>query len=124
MLDAIIRNALRFRLFTIVLAIVAFIVPEKIGRIAIGLAIAAILASGAIGVFHAGVEYKWWPGITRCALTIGGGSSADVLAQIMATPVIQCDLPQWTLFGISLAGFNAIVSILGGLGIFALWRRK
>ena len=45
------------------------------------------------------------------------------MAQIMATPIIQCDVPQWTLFGISLAGFNALISILGGLGIIALWRR-
>lgn len=106
------------------LALIAFIVPEKPGRIAVALAIAAILTSGAIGVFHAGVEYRWWEGITRCSAPPVGGSSADLLAQIMATPMIQCDVPQWTLFGISLAGFNAIVSILGGIGIIALWRRK
>lgn len=106
------------------LALIAFIVPEKPGRIAVALAIVAILTSGAIGVFHAGVEYRWWEGITRCSAPPVGGSSADLLAQIMATPMIQCDVPQWTLFGISLAGFNAIVSILGGIGIIALWRRK
>jgi disulfide bond formation protein DsbB len=108
----------------IVLALLAFVVPPKIGRLLVGLAIAAILVSGAIGVFHAGVEYRWWEGITRCSAPIQGGSTADIMAQIMATPMIQCDVPQWTLFGISLAGFNAIVSILGGLGIIALWRRK
>ncbi len=108
----------------IVLALAAFAVPEKFGRIAVAMAIAAILASGAIGVFHAGVEYKWWEGITRCSALATGGSSADIMAQIMAAPIIQCDVPQWTLFGISLAGFNAIVSILGGLGIIVLWRRK
>ncbi len=109
----------------IALALVAFVAPERIGRIAVALAIAAILTSGAIGIFHAGVEYRWWEGITRCsAPPATGRSSADLLAEIMATPMIQCDVPQWTLFGISLAGFNAIVSILGGLGIIALWRRK
>jgi disulfide bond formation protein DsbB len=107
----------------IALALAAFAIPEKAGRIAVGLAIAAILTSGAIGVFHAGVEYKWWEGITRCAALPTGGSGADMLARIMATPIIQCDMPQWTLFGISLAGFNAIISILGGCGIMALWRR-
>lgn len=108
----------------IALALIAFLVPERAGRIAVALAILAILASGAIGAFHAGVEYQWWQGITRCAAPVSGGSSADLLAQIMATPMIQCDVPQWTLFGISLAGFNAIFSILGGLGIIAMWRMR
>jgi disulfide bond formation protein DsbB len=107
----------------IALALAAFVTPEKIGRIAVVLAVAAILSSGAIGVFHAGVEYRWWEGITRCSAP-PTGEGDDILAQIMATPIIQCDVPQWTLFGISLAGFNAIISILGGLGIIALWSRK
>jgi disulfide bond formation protein DsbB len=109
----------------IVLALLASLVPERpLGRVLLGLAIAAILTSGAIGVFHAGVEYRWWHGITRCSAPASGHSNADILAQIMATPMIQCDVPQWTLFGISLAGFNALFSILGGLGIIALWSRK
>jgi len=113
----------------IALAAIAFAVPEKpLGRALVALALVAILTSGAIGVFHAGVEYKWWPGITRCAAPMTSGNAADLLAQIMATPMIQCDVPQWTLAGISLAGFNAIISILGGLGIgghwAALWARK
>ncbi len=107
----------------VALALIAFATPEKIGRLAVALAIVAILVSGAIGVFHAGVEYHWWDGITRCSAPPTGGSTADLLKAIMATPMIQCDVPQWTLFGISLAGLNAIISILGGLGIIALWRR-
>jgi disulfide bond formation protein DsbB len=109
----------------IALALIAFLVPEKpLGRILVGLAIAAILASGATGVFHAGVEYHFWQGITRCSAPPTGHSTADIMAQIMATPAIQCDVPQWTLFGISLAGFNALFSILGALGIILLWKRK
>ena len=108
----------------IALAALAFLVSERpLGRIMLALAIAAILTSGALGVFHAGVEYHWWTGITRCSAPIGGASSADLLAQIMATPMIQCDVPQWTLLGISLAGFNTLFSILGGLAIIGLWRR-
>ena len=69
-------------------------------------------------------EYHWWKGITRCAAPAASGSHADILAQIMATPMIQCDQPQWTKFGISLAGFNAIFSLLGGMAIIALWKKK
>jgi disulfide bond formation protein DsbB len=88
------------------------------------LAILGILASGLIGVFHAGVEYKWWEGITRCSAPIAGGSADELMAQIMATPMIQCDVPQWTLFGISLAGYNALISTLGAIGILLMWKRK
>ena len=106
------------------LALVAFIAPGRLGRTALALAIAAILISGAIGIFHAGVEYHWWQGLTRCSAPASGRSTAEIFAEIMATPAIQCDVAQWTLFGISLAGFNAIISIFGGFGIIALWRRK
>jgi disulfide bond formation protein DsbB len=80
----------------------------------------AIMVSGAIGVFHAGVEYGWWEGLTRCAAASSGGSTQDILAEIMATPMIRCDEVQWSLFGISLAGWNAIFSLGGGSAILFL----
>ena len=98
------------------LAILAF--PAK-SRALVILAGIAIIASGLIGVFHAGVEYGWWEGLTRCSAAAASGSSADILAEIMATPMIRCDEVQWSLFGISLAGWNAIFSIGGGSAI--LW---
>jgi len=89
------------------------------------LAALAILVSGAIGVFHAGVEYRWWQGLTRCSSPIsGGGSTADVLSQIMNAPTVRCDEVQWSLFGISLAGWNALISIPGALAIGMLCLRR
>jgi disulfide bond formation protein DsbB len=86
-----------------------------------GLAALALATTGAIGVFHAGVEYKWWDGITACTtLTPIDG---DMLAAIMAAPLIRCDQAQWTLWGISLAGFNAIFSFGGAAAILLLIRR-
>ena len=73
-----------------------------------------ILASGAIGLFHAGVEYHWWQGFTQCTQTLSGVSGEDMLARIMATPLIRCDTAQWTLWGVSLAGWNALFSLVGG----------
>lgn len=85
------------------------------------LAALAILTSGGIGVFHAGVEYKWWEGFTTCtALRPSGG---NLLEAIMKAPIIRCDQAQWTLAGISLAGFNAIFSIGGAILIFLFLRR-
>jgi disulfide bond formation protein DsbB len=84
------------------------------------LAAVAILASGLIGAFHAGVEYGWWEGITTCS-TIQLG--ADPLAAILNAPLVRCDVAQWTLFGISLAGYNFLVSTGAALTIFGLLTR-
>jgi disulfide bond formation protein DsbB len=84
------------------------------------LAALAILASGAIGAFHAGVEYGWWQGLTRCA---SGDLGGDPLAAIMKAPLVRCDVAPWSLFGISLAGWNFLVSTGAGLAILALLGR-
>jgi disulfide bond formation protein DsbB len=76
----------------------------------------AILTSGAIGGFHAGVEYGWWEGITGCSVL---PSNIDVMNPA-AAPLIRCDVAPWTLFGISLAGFNFLISGLSGAAILAL----
>jgi disulfide bond formation protein DsbB len=80
-----------------------------------------IVASGLIGGFHAGVEYGWWKGPQHCTGAITGG--ADILRQIMAAPIVRCDVPQWTLAGVSLAGWNFLFSLAGGLAVLALSMR-
>ncbi|MDJ0278869.1 disulfide bond formation protein B [Sphingomonas sp. 2R-10] len=108
----------------IALAGLSFIVPRTSGKRALVLlAGVAILVSGLIGVFHAGVEYHWWQGVTACANTLGA-RGGDLLAAIVAQPVIRCDVPQWTFLGISLAGFNAILSIGGALAVLVLATRR
>lgn len=103
----------------IALMIVAWLIRPAGQAPLIALAATAILVSGAIGVFHAGVEYHWWRGLTTCARESAGNSIED----IMAAPLIRCDTPQWTFGPISLAGFNAIFSLMGGIGVLALMRR-
>ena len=88
----------------------------------IGLAALAILVSGLIGAFHAGVEYGWWEGITACASHVASGG--DPLTAIMNAPLVRCDVAPWTLAGISLAGFNAIISTFSAVAIFALLAKK
>ena len=101
------------------IAILAFFVKPQARTILVVLAALSIAVSGAIGVFHAGVEYGWWEGLTACTNTAAGGSLAD----IMSAPLVRCDVPQWAFAGISLAGFNALFSIAGGITILALLRR-
>ncbi|HEY6579013.1 MAG TPA: disulfide bond formation protein B, partial [Rhizomicrobium sp.] len=79
-----------------------------------------IATSGAIGVYHAGVEWHWWPGPQSCtgpAFHYVGGP-LDLNA-----PVVLCDIAAWRLFGISLAGYNALISFaLAGIATFLLAR--
>jgi disulfide bond formation protein DsbB len=79
----------------------------------------AALATAGIGLFHVGVEQLWWEGLATCtAGSISGISTADLLdpAADVAAPV-RCDEIPWQLAGISMAGWNVIVS----LGLAAVW---
>ena len=104
------------------LAGLALVLP-RMARLLTLLAALAILVSGLIGAFHAGVEYGWWEGVTTCTgapAAIGG----DPLAGILAAPLVRCDQVQWELLGISLAGFNFLFSTAGALAVLALLRRS
>lgn len=108
----------------IALAVLAFLIPSRSAqRILVLLAAIAVAISGAIGVFHAGVEYGWWEGITQCSTGLSS-TSGDTLADIWSTPAIRCDVAQWSLYGISLAGFNAIFSLGGAALILWLWQKS
>ncbi|MEO6388245.1 MAG: disulfide bond formation protein B [Croceibacterium sp.] len=99
------------------LALVSTMVRPRVPWIA--LAGIAILVAGLIGAFHAGVEYGWWEGFTTCSTNFDA-SGGDPLEAIMNAPLVRCDVAQWTLAGISLAGFNAIISISSAAVIFGL----
>jgi disulfide bond formation protein DsbB len=83
------------------------------------LAAAAIAISGAIGVYHAGVELGIFEGVTTCT-----ASGAMTLDQIMNVPLVRCDEVQWAFLGISMAGWNAILSLGGAALIFVLSRKR
>jgi disulfide bond formation protein DsbB len=107
--------------FAIVAAALAFLFPassRNAGLLA-GLAALAIAVSGAIGVFHAGVELKLWEGITRCST-----SGALSLDELMKVPLVRCDQVQFSFLGISMAGWNAILSLGAAALIAFLLGRK
>jgi disulfide bond formation protein DsbB len=95
---------------------------ELTNRILLLLAATALAISGGIGVFHAGVEYGWWEGLTQCS-TMPGAGGGNIIDDIMKTPLVRCDVPQWTLFGVSLAGYNAIISLAGAFGVVRLLQK-
>jgi len=95
--------------------VVFWVYPKRF--IAVFGALAALTSAG-LGGYHAGVEQKWWPGPNTCtSQSIDGLSTDDLLAQIMNAPVVRCDEIPWELWGISMAGWNMIIS----LGFVALW---
>jgi disulfide bond formation protein DsbB len=99
------------------LALLAFLVR---GRALVWLAALAIAVSGAIGVYHAGCELHYYKCLTQCTATIApGGSTDDFLKAIMAAPLVRCDDIQWSFLGISMAGWNAILSL--GSALMILW---
>ena len=89
-------------------------------------ALAALITAG-IGVFHVGVEQGWWEGLASCtAGSIAGISAADLLnpSVDVAAPV-RCDAIAWAMLGISMAGWNALVSLgLAGVWTAAALRRN
>lgn len=108
------------------LALFAFFTRRHRGASAMLTMLAAvgILSSGVIGLFHAGVEYGWWEGFTTCSTMPAGGSGADILSQIMAAPITRCDVAPWSFAGISLAGYNGLLSTGTALAIFMLLRKR
>lgn len=103
-------------------AVLAFTAPAEAtrARILVGLAALGIAVSGAIAVYHAGVEAKIFEGFTTCTALVKGGNTADLLKQIVHAPLIRCDQVQFRFLGISLAGWNAIFSLGGAALIFTL----
>lgn len=81
-----------------------------------------VATSGTLGVYHAGVEWHFWPGPQACtgnAFHYTGGKLD------LAAPVVMCDVAAWRLFGISMAGYNAIISLgAAGLGGYFLARSR
>jgi len=100
----------------------AGILPARLSPAIAALAVLAIAVSGGLGVFHAGVEWHFWPGPTACTtgFHMEPGQTIDWNA-----PVPHCDIAAWRLFGISMAGYNAIISLgAAAFGALMLVRKK
>jgi disulfide bond formation protein DsbB len=94
-----------------------------------GLAVLALLALGnaGLGTYHAGVEWKFWPGPSDCSGPVLDLSKAgSLLDQLDKVKVVRCDEVQWRFLGLSLAGYNVLVSLalaaLAGWGIVRIRR--
>jgi disulfide bond formation protein DsbB len=86
----------------------------------VGLCGVLFLIGAGIAVFHVGVEQHWWPGTAECGGEASGAASVEQLeAMIKAAPVVRCDVVAWSLFGVSMAGYNVLLSL--ALAAFAFY---
>ena len=93
-------------------------------RLLVALAGLAFLGGAAIAFFHVGVEQLWWRGTDAChAPVFDPDLSLDQLReQMLNTDFVACDVVPWSLFGISMAGYNVIASL--ALGLVGLWAAR
>jgi disulfide bond formation protein DsbB len=85
--------------------------------------VALMLWGGGLGAYHAGVEWKFWPGPQDCSGPINKfGAARDLMSQLQNVTVVRCDEAAWRFLGISLAGYNVLVSLF--LVLTAGWGAK
>ena len=102
---------------------VAFASKPKKGRLVgflLSLLALIFLASAGLAAYHAGVEWGFWTGPTDCSgPVVNLGSASDMLSRLDTVKVIRCDEVQWRYLGISLAGYNVLISLL--MAAIAAW---
>ena len=96
--------------------IVALLAAQSPSLAKAGLALLAVLWLGSMlfGIYHSGVEWKWWPGPTTCTAQAGFSGGLPDLSK----PAVMCDAPALRILGLSLAGWNAVISL--GLALVAM----
>ena len=110
---------------SLLMAIAALVrAPPKLLTVGFAAIVVAVLCNAVLGGYHAGVEWHWWAGPTDCTGPLtdlkAGGS---LLSQLQSVRVVRCDQASWRFLGISLAGYNALISLalaaIAGVGLFA-----
>jgi disulfide bond formation protein DsbB len=97
--------------FAVPASALAFVLAQgegtRVARILLLLIALAFVANAIAGVYHSGIEWKWWPGPSTCS---GGFELEWGEGGIVDTPIIRCDEAAWRFLGLSFAGWNAVVS--------------
>jgi disulfide bond formation protein DsbB len=93
---------------------------RKVMTLALAAIAAAMLWNAGLGVYHSGVEWQWWPGPQDCSgATPNFSAGGSLLDQINRTRVVRCDEAAWRFLGLSLAGYNVLISL--ALAAIAVW---
>jgi len=100
--------------FALVLAAAALAdAPRRVIAAGFVAVIAVMLCSAALGAYHAGVEWRLWAGPADCSGPVTDFTAkGPLLGQLQSVHVVRCDEAAWRLFGMSLAGYNVLISLL------------
>lgn len=86
--------------------------PQKILTVGFVAVIVVVLCGAALGTYHAGVEWHFWAGPTACTGSLNNlNSGGSILNQLQSINVVRCDEAAWRFLGISLAGYNVLISM-------------
>jgi disulfide bond formation protein DsbB len=97
--------------------------PQWRAPLLVGCALAALIGAG-IAFFHVGVEQHWWQGTAECGSTLPPAATIEEFRErLLAQPLVRCDEVAWSLFGISMAGYNVILSLALAAFAFVAARR-
>src|SRR5947207_12620068 len=98
----------------VVISLIVVLVGERAGLAWVGLVFAVVFAvSVVLAFYHVGVEQHWFAGPTACTASEAGAMTVEQMRQqILGTAPVLCDRPAWTLFGVSLAGWNLLASLV------------
>jgi disulfide bond formation protein DsbB len=96
------------------LGLIALFAPERLARLALGLAALGLLYGAGIGIYHAGAEWGFWPGPADCGGGAGSAPAAvsDFLQSLDQVRVVDCSTAALRVLGISLAGWSALISFI------------
>ncbi|PWR02323.1 disulfide bond formation protein B [Meridianimarinicoccus roseus] len=113
--------------FAVILALLIGSLPLRLHRAVIALGALAATTTAAFGIYHTGIERGWWPGPDSCTgrgSGLGGLSGADLLSTDAPVNLVMCDEVVWSMLGLSMASWNAVISLfLAGLWLAALRAR-
>lgn len=96
------------------ISLLALLLAERRAPLTVllGLCALAFMVNAGIAGYHVGIEQHWWTGTEACTGATGEAASVqELLAQIQAAPLVRCDEVAWSLFGISMAGYNLLASL-------------
>jgi disulfide bond formation protein DsbB len=86
--------------------------PQKILTVGFIAVLIVLICGAVLGGYHAGVEWHFWPGPTACTGSLNNLSAGgSILGQLQSINVVQCDQAAWRFLGISLAGYNVLISL-------------
>lgn len=98
----------------------------RVAAVLFALVALAFLANAGLGAYHAGAEWKFWPGPDTCAAPSGRISlrAGDLLKPNTQMSVVRCDEAAWRMLGLSFAGWNVLISLLVTYGALAVARQS